>query len=400
MTSASAPIRIGYCMSLTGPVADNTASARLAHDIWCEDINSRGGLLGRRVELLCYDDHADASRVPGLYQRLLAEDNVDLVIGGYGTNTLRAAMPLIEQWQLFFVGLMGLGVNNARGYPNYFAMIPTGPDPNAALTEGFFALAAEQQPRPTTAALLSADAEFSRNPILGAKDNAQKYGIEIVYEDTYPLTTEDFVPVIDAVADSGCDVLFLCSYLNDSIGLVRTISAHRFRPKLVGGAMIGPQNATVKTSLGPLLNGFVTYEYWIPVPTMTFPGVQQLLTTYQSRAAEAGVDPLGHYTAPLAYAQLQVVAQAIEATGGVDDARLSEYARHATFRTVMGDVQFGANGEWAHPRVLQVQFRGVSGHDAAQFRDGSRQVVVSPPNSTSGELHYPYAGTESTEQAG
>ena len=164
--------------------------------------------------------------------------------------------------------------------------------------------------------------------------------------------------------------------------------------------MIGPQNATVKTSLGPLLNGFVNYEYWIPVPTMTFPGVQQLLIIYQSRAAEAGVDPLGHYTAPLAYAQLQVVAQAIEATGGVDDARLSEYARHATFRTVMGDVQFGANGEWAHPRVLQVQFRGVSGHDAAQFRDGSRQVVVSPPNSTSGELHYPYAGTESTKQAG
>jgi branched-chain amino acid transport system substrate-binding protein len=253
--TASAPIRIGYCLSLTGPVADNSRSARLAHDIWREDINTQGGLLGQPVELVCYDDHADASLVPGIYKRLMDEDKVDLVIGGYGTNTVLPVMPLIMERQRFFVGLMGLGVNNALAYPNYFAMIPTGPDPNAALTEGFFALAAEQSPRPATVALVSADAEFSRNPILGAKANAEKYGIRIVHEATYPLTTGNFVPVIDAAAESGCDLLFLCSYLADSIGLVRTIRTHRFRPKMVGGAMIGPQNTAVKTTLGPLLNG-------------------------------------------------------------------------------------------------------------------------------------------------
>jgi len=390
MPTPPTPLRIGYSMSLTGPVAGNTGSARLAHDIWCEDVNSRGGLLGRPVELICYDDHADASEVPAIYQRLLDDDDVDLVIGGYGTNTVLAALPLISQRELFFVGLMALGANNVLGYRNYFAMIPTGPDPNAALTEGFFALAADHQERPVTAALLSADAEFSRNPVLGAKANAQKYGIDIVYEATYPLSTQDFAPVIDAVADSGCDVLFLCSYLDDSVSLVRAISAHRFRPKLVGGAMIGPQNTAVKTALGPLLNGFVNYEYWAPVPAMTFPGVQELLATYQSRAAQAGVDLLGHYMAPLAYAQLQVVAQAVEATGGVDDASLSQYARDATFHTVMGDVRFGVNGEWTHPQVLQVQFQGVSGHGLDQFRSGSAQVVVSPPDFASGKLDYPF----------
>src|SRR5258705_7223108 len=251
MPTIPAPIRIGYCLSLTGPVAGNTRSARLAHDIWREDINRRGGLLGRPVELVCHDDHGDASPVPGIYKRLMDEDKVDLVIGGYGTNTLLPAMPLIMERQRFFVGLMGLGVNNVLAYPNYFAMIPTGPDPNAALTEGFFALAAEQRPRPTTVALLSADAEFSRNPILGAKANAEKYGFHVVHEATYPLTTEIFSPVIDAVAKSNCDLLFLCSYLADSISLVQTIHAHPFRPKMVGGAMIGPQNTAVKTALGP-----------------------------------------------------------------------------------------------------------------------------------------------------
>jgi branched-chain amino acid transport system substrate-binding protein len=398
MPTSSVPIRIGYCLSLTGPVADNSRSARLAHDIWREDVNSRGGLLGRLVELICYDDHADASLVPGIYKRLMDEDKVDLVIGGYGTNTLLPAMPLIMERQRFFIGLMGLGVNNALAYPNYFAMIPTGPDPNAALTEGFFALAAEQKPRPATVALVSADAEFSRNPILGAKANAKKYGFQIVHEATYPLTTENYLPVIDAVAESGCDLLFLCSYLNDSIGLVRTIRTHRFRPKMVGGAMIGPQNTSVKTTLGQLLNGFVNYEYWVPVPKMMFPGVQQLLNTYQARAGDAGVDLLGHYMVPLAYAQMQVVAQAVEATGGFDDASLSAYARGETFHTVMGAFRFGVKGEWAEPRVLQVQFQGISGHEVGQFRNGSRQIAVSPPDFTSGGLSFPYAEALSAEQ--
>ncbi|GAU87045.1 ABC transporter substrate-binding protein [Bosea sp. BIWAKO-01] len=172
---------------------------------------------------------------------------------------------------------------------------------------------------------------------------------------------------------------------------MRAIHAHPFRPKMVGAGMIGPQNSAVKTSLGPLLNGFVNYEYWVPVPSMMFPGVQEFLSIYRARAADAGVDLLGHYMAPLAYAQMQVLAQAVEATGGLDDTALSTFARDATFNTVMGDVEFGTNGEWAQPRVLQVQFQGIAGHDADHFKDGSRQVVVSPGALASGRLIFPYA---------
>jgi branched-chain amino acid transport system substrate-binding protein len=390
MSTAWSPIRIGYCLSLTGPLADNSRSAQLTHEIWREEINRQGGLLGQPVEFVRYDDHADASQVPGIYKRLMDEDRVDLVIGGYGTNTVLPAMPLIMERKRFFVGLMGLGVNNTLGYPNYFAMIPTGPNPNAALTEGFFALAGEQSPRPATVALVSADAEFSRNPILGAKANAKKYDFKIVHEATYPLATVDFTPVIDAAAKSDCDLLFLCSYLADSIGLVRAINANPLRPKMVGGGMIGPQNTAVKTALGGLLNGFVNYEYWQPVPKMMFPGVQQFLNTYQARANDAKVDPLGHYMAPLAYAQMQVVAHAVESTGGFDDASLGAHTRSTTFDTVMGAIKFGVNGEWAEPRVLQVQFQGITGHGVDQFQTGSRQIVVSPPDFASGELQFPY----------
>lgn len=385
------PVRIGYCLSLSGPVAGNGQSAQLAHQIWLEDINQRGGLLGRPVELICYDDEGHAANVMGLYRKLMDDDKVDLVIGGYGTNTLLPAMPLIMERQRFFVGLMGLGVNNTLAYPNYFSMVPTGPDPNAALTEGFFALAAAQRPRPLTVGIVSADAAFSRNPVLGAKANAAQYGFEVVHEATYPLSTVDFAPFIDAIAQRQCDLLFLCSYLQDSIGLVRAIRAHTFRPKMVGASMIGPQNATVKAALGPLLNGFVNYEYWVPVPGLMFDGVQRLLSTYRARAAGAGVDPLGHYMAPLAYAQMQVIAQAVAAVGSLDDAALAAYARHATFETVMGQVRFGRHGEWETPRVMQVQFQGIKGHAADQFIDDAKQVVVSPGGLASRPLIYPYA---------
>ena len=123
------PIKIGYSMSLTGPLGANGQTALLAHRIWEEDVNGRGGLLGRPVRLICVDDKTDASLVAGIYRQLLDDEQVDLVIGGYGNNSLTPAMPLIIERKRYFVGLMGLGVNARFDYPGYFVMIPTGPSP-------------------------------------------------------------------------------------------------------------------------------------------------------------------------------------------------------------------------------------------------------------------------------
>ena len=111
---------------------------------------------------------------------------------------------------------------------------------------------------------------------------------------------------------------------------------------------------------------------------MQFAGVDELMKKYQARAPVEGVDALGYYMAPWAYAQLQVLQQAVLATESVDDARLGDYIRANTFKTVLGDVKFGSSGEWAQSRVLQVQFRNVKTNDLAQFKDISIQVVVTP----------------------
>src|SRR5215831_13331438 len=135
---AEEPIRIGFGMALTGPLAANGKSALLAQKIWEEDVNAKGGLLGRPVKLIYYDDQSNPSTVPGIYTKLLDVDKTELIIGGYATAQLAPAMPIVIQKKKTFIGLLGLAVNSEFKYPNYFSMIPVGPDPKPAFTKGFF----------------------------------------------------------------------------------------------------------------------------------------------------------------------------------------------------------------------------------------------------------------------
>jgi branched-chain amino acid transport system substrate-binding protein len=384
------PIKIGFSMAMTGGLGPNGKSALLAEKIWEEDINAKGGLLGRPVKLIYYDDQTQPATVPGIYTKLLDVDKVDIIMGGYATNMLAPAMPVVMQRNKLFIGLLGLAVNSEFNYPNYFVMIPSGPDPKPSFTKGFFETAMQQDPKPTTVAIVAADAEFAVNASDGARENAKKAGLKIVYDQRYPPATTDFATIIRAIQATNPDLLVICSYPPDSVGMVLAINEIGFKPKMVGGAMVGLQNTAIKMKLGPLLNGFTNYDFWLPVPKMQFPGNEELLKKYQARAAAEGVDPLGYYMAPQAYAQFQVLEQAITATKSLDDQKLADYIRANTFKTVVGDVKFGAKGEWAESRVVQTQFQTVKGNDIEQFRNAASQVVISPADYASGKVIYPF----------
>src|SRR5277367_5378014 len=192
----TSPIKIGYCLSLTGGLASNGNTARLAHQLWQKNVNRNGGLLGRSVEMVCIDDETNPKLVPGIYERLLDQEKVDLVVGGYGDNSVAPAMPIVMARNRYLVALMALAVNASLNYPNYFAMIPTGPHPSEALTEGFFRLAAMQSPKPVSMAILAADAPFSVGPVAGAKQHATTFGFRVVSDQRYPLAAVDFEPFI------------------------------------------------------------------------------------------------------------------------------------------------------------------------------------------------------------
>jgi branched-chain amino acid transport system substrate-binding protein len=384
------PIKIGFSMALTGGLAPNGKSALLAQKIWEEDVNAKGGLLGRPVKLVYYDDKSSPAEVPAIYTKLLDVDKVELVIGPYATAQIAPAMPIVMQKKKMFIGLLGLAVNTEFNYPNYFAMIPSGPDAKPAFTKGFFDIAMAQGQKPQTVAIVAADQEFSRNAADGARENAKAANLRVVYDRTYPPSTADFAPIVRAIQASNPDIVVVCSYPPDSVGMVRSVNEIGFKPKAIGGAMVGLQATAIKTQLGPLLNGWTNYDFWLPVPKMEFAGVADLIKRYQAKAAAEGVDPLGYYMAPWGYAQLQVLQQAVESTKSLDDGKLGDYIRANTFKTVVGDVKFGAKGEWEKSRVLQVQFQNVKGNDVAQFKDMSTQVVVAPAEYESGKVIYPY----------
>jgi branched-chain amino acid transport system substrate-binding protein len=384
------PLKIGYAISQTGGLAPNGKSALLAQKIWEEDINAKGGLLGRPVKLIYYDDQSSPAAVPAIYEKLLDIDKVDIIIGGYGTTQLAAAMPVVIQKQKMLIGLFGLAVNAEFNYPKYFSMIPLGPTPKSTQTKGFFDIAIAQSPKPQTVAIVAADAEFSINGSEGARENAKAAGLKIVYDKRYPPATTNFAPVVRAIQAANPDIVAIFSYPPDSVGMVRAVNEIGYKPKMIGGGMVGVQATSIKMQLGPLLNGFVNFDYWMPIEKMNFTGVSEFLTNYQARAQQEGVDALGYHIAPWGYAQLQVLQQAVAATKSLDDDKLADYIRKSTFKTLVGDVKFGPQGEWAESRVLEVQFQHIKGNDLAQFKDLSTQVVIMPSQYKSGDVIYPY----------
>src|SRR5438094_4742336 len=206
------PITIGYSMALTGGLAPNGKSALLAQKIWEEDVNAKGGLLGRPVKLIYYDDKSSPAEVPSIYTKLLDVDKVNLIIGPYATAQIAPAMPIVIQRKKTFVALLGLAVNTEFNYPNYFVMIPSGPDAKPAFTNGFFDIALAQDPKPQTVAIVAADQEFSRNAADGARENAQKAKLKVVYDKTYPPSTTDFRPIVRAIQATNVGIVVVCSY--------------------------------------------------------------------------------------------------------------------------------------------------------------------------------------------
>ena len=389
---AAEPITIGFAEALTGGLAVVGKSGLLAAQIWAEDINAKGGLLGRPVKLVFYDNQSNASNVPGIYTKLLDVDHVDLVVSAYSTNMTAPAMPIIMAHNKLFVSLFCLAVNSEFHYPRYFSMLPTGPDPKHAFSHGFFDIAVAQNPKPQTIAIVAADAEFARNASDGARDNAKEAGLKIVYDGKYPPTTTDYTPIVRAVRATNPDIIYVASYPPDTAGILRAASEVGIKPRLFGGNMVGLSTAALKTQLGPLLNDIVVNENWLPAPTMQFPGVLEFLKGYQAKAQSEGVDPLGYFLPPWAYARMQLIEQAVEATKSIDDAKLAEYFHAHTFKTIIGDVAFGKEGEWTAPRIVWTQFQNITGNDLAQFKDPSTEVIVLPAEFKSGELIYPYAG--------
>jgi branched-chain amino acid transport system substrate-binding protein len=255
----------------------------------------------------------------------------------------------------------------------------------------FFEVAKTISPRPKTVAIVGADAEFSNNVMTGARAIAKKEGFDIVYDRTYPPSTVDYSPIVRAIQATNPDLVFVASYPLDSVGMVRAATEMGLKAQLFGGAMVGLQYATFMQQLSDKLDRVVNYHLYVPSPTMKFGGIEEFLKIYQARAPQGGTDPLGFYQPPFAYAAMQVLEQAIKATGSLDDAKLADYIHKNAFGTIVGEIRFDEKGEWAKPRLLMIQFQNIEGSSLDQYRTGGKQVILYPPEYKDGELQKPFS---------
>jgi branched-chain amino acid transport system substrate-binding protein len=386
------PIRIGFSMSLTGFLSAVGKQGLLGIEIWRDQINKEGGLLGRPVELVYYDDKSSPQEVPGIYTKLLDVDKVDLVVGGYATNEVAPAMPVIMRKNKTFISLFALDVNDKFKYPNYFSVLPTGQDTKGSFTEGFFE-AAKETGQIKTVALAAADAEFAQNACDGARANAKKFGMKIVYDKSYPPPpkTTDFTPIVRALQAANADAVIVCSYPADSVGMVEAANEVGLKPKMFGGAMVGLQVTAFKEKLKGKLNGIVNYETWVPDEKQMYKGTKEFFEEYQKRAKGAGVDPLGYYLGGWGYAYVQILGDAIKGSKSIDDKALATYLKAHNFETIMGPIKFGKKGEWETGRMLTVQYHDIKPDaDMKTWAGMSYQTVLAPKNLETGKMIFPY----------
>jgi branched-chain amino acid transport system substrate-binding protein len=380
------PIKIGMSMPQTGTLGGGGQAALLALRMWVDDVNAKGGLLGRKIDFIVYDDQTNPALTPGIYTKLLDVDKVDLIIAPYGTVPTAPIMPLVKQRGLLLMGNFSFQVNRTVKHDMWFNNSPW--NDASSWSDGFFE--AGKKVGAKTIAFLAADQEFAQNLANGARDLAHKAGLTTVYNQNYPPTTVDFSAMIRAIRAAKPDLVFVMSYPNDSVAIVRAVNEIGVGEsvKLFGGGMVGLQFTPNMVSLGKSLNGIVNYNSY--VPGMKYPGIEDFLARYAKRAAEAKVDPLGFYLPPFNYAIGQMLEQAITATKSLDHKVLADYLRKNEMKTIVGPIRFRADGEWANARVVQAQFRGVVDKNLDQFRKPGKQVVLYPAEYKTGEVIAPF----------
>jgi len=382
---ANNPVKIGMSMPMTGGLGAGGKAALIAIRLWVEDVNSRGGLLGRKVEFTAYDDQTNPANTPGIYSKLLDVDKVDLLIAPYGTVHTAPILPLVKQRGKLLMGNFSYQVNMKVKHDMWFNNFPV------CESDYWFAgfLQAAKESGAKTIAITASDQEFAQNLTSGVRNGLAKTGLTSVYDQNYPPTTKDFSTIVRAIRAAKPDVVFVASYPPDSVGIVN--AAHEIglgsQVKIFGGGMVGLQFAPIMESLGSKLNGIINYNTF--VPGMKVGNIEGFLKRYAVKAAEEKVDLLGFYIPPFNYAIGQILEQAITATKSIEDKILAAHMRSNSYDTIVGPIKFDANGE-RNQRLVMAQFRGVKDNDVEQFRSSTRQVVIHPSTEKTGEPIYPY----------
>ena len=349
--SAQAPIKIGASISLTGTYAKLGSYTQDGYQMCAKEINDKGGLLGRKIEFVIYDDRSDPSTAIRLYEKLITDDKVEMVMGPYSSPVTKAASTVSEKYKKIMVA--SLAAETAiweRGFKYLFMTI----SPAEVYMEGLIDLAAERGLK--TVAVINEDTSFARAAAAGTSDLAKRKGMQVVFHDAYPKGTTDFSALLIKIKSLNPDVIVAGSYFDDAVATTRQMKELDVNPKMYG-VTVGGDVPDFGTQLGKTAEYVYGSTQWSD--DVRYPGVKEFVQNYK-RMFNRDFS----YHAPAAYGACQVFAEAIRRANSLDSDKIREQLLKMRLTTAFGDYHVDERGfQIAHKMVL------------IQWQDGRRVTV-------------------------
>jgi branched-chain amino acid transport system substrate-binding protein len=358
------PIRIGASLSLTGTYAKPGLYGREGYALCQKQINEGAGVLSRPVEFVIYDDRSDPQTGVRLYEKLITEDRVELVLGPYSSAITEAVANITEKYRKLMLAPLGSAGSIWEKGRRYVIMMVS---PAEVYLEGLIELAARNGLK--SIALIFEDTLFPKTSVKGAVAIARKRGLEVVLYEAYPKAQTDFAALLTKIKAARPDVLAAATYFDDVVAITRQMKELDVNVKMFGTTVGGDLPEFYK-ALGKTAEYVYGASQW--EPGLTYPGAREFSGSYE---AEFGRPP--SYHAAAAYGACMLLAEAINRSSSLDADRLREYLLRLATTTVFGGFDVDERGYQLGHRMVTIQ-----------WQDG-RQVIVWPDDVASGKARFP-----------
>jgi branched-chain amino acid transport system substrate-binding protein len=345
--TAQGPIKIGASLSLTGTYAKLGKNQHEGYQLCQKDLNARGGLLGRKIEFVVYDDQSLPATAVRLYEKLITEDKVDSVMGPYSSPVTEAVANVTEKYKKVLVSPLAATTSIFKKTPRrqYIFMVIS---PAEAYLEGLVDMAAKRGLK--TVAVVNEDTLFSKAAASGAVELAKKKGLQVVYQEAYPKGNTDFSALLTKVKAANPDVIAAATYFDDAVALTRQMRELSVNPKMYGVTVGGdlPEFYDTLKQNAEFIYGATQWE-----PTLPYPGNQEFFETYKK---EFGHEPSYHSAA--GYAGCLIYAEAAKRAGSLDADKVREQLLKLETKTAFGEYKVDADGFQVAHKMVMFQWQG------------------------------------------
>jgi len=337
------PLRIGASISLTGRYDRTGKEMQNGYELWAEQVNATGGITGRQVQFVIYDDTSDPETSRNLYEKLITEDRVDLVMGPYSSPVTLPASTVAEKYGYPMIA-SGASASDlyTRGYSNIFGVYTAA----QLYLDGAIDIAVRNGYR--TVAIVNENSAFAKDTVAGAKRKAEQAGLQVIFEEEYPNTVRDLAPVLTKIRPLNPDVLLGGTYGEDSTLLIRQMKDLNWTPRIVAFT-VGPALPDFYQTLGEDAEWVMGATQW--EPGLRGEGVAEFAAAYKTKY---GYD--SGYHAAGGYAAGQLLKQAIERAGSVDNGKIREALATMDANTIYGAYKVDATGSQVGKPSYMIQW--------------------------------------------